>query len=186
MTTNANNAPPSNAPGADTVASFQATAQRFGLSADAVNKTLAAHSVQPQQQPGQQQPVGGAGGQAFTDDPRFTGERPVVDTLDEHKLPSLSDAQKLQAANTLSKYWTGNQQVLEDALKAAGIERVPDEDLGPHKRSQAEKDFDNAFGGVAADTYDLQGAYLGARIEAAELPNVDRNFRSMLEAISMP
>ncbi|HEV2549263.1 MAG TPA: hypothetical protein VGU20_18120, partial [Stellaceae bacterium] len=181
MTTPTNTPPTSPAVSADTVASFQATAQRFGLSADAVAKTLAAHGVQPPQQQGQEnKPVGGPGGQ------NVTADRPIVDTLDSHKLPSLSDAQKIKAAETLSKFWTGDAKVLEDALKAAGIERVPDEDLGPHKRSQAERDFDNAFGGVAADTYDLQGAYLGARIEAAELPNVDRNFRSMLEAISMP
>ena len=164
MTTN--NTPPSDA----TVAAFKATAAKYGLSADAANKTLAAHGVAVEQQ---QQ--GGPTGQAVA------SERPVIETLNEHKHPSLNDRQLGQAAETLRKFWTGDPKVLEDALARAGVkETVAD------NRTDREKSFDASLGGARPEEYALDGVYQGRSIEPAELGNVDRDMRTMLSAMETP
>ncbi|HEV2545914.1 MAG TPA: hypothetical protein VGU20_01115 [Stellaceae bacterium] len=164
------NAPPSSAA---TAAAFQATAAKYGLNGDAVAKTLAAHGLQPQQ------PAGGPSGQNLTGDrSQQTGD------LNAAKHPSLNDRQKIQAATTLQKYWTGSPEVLEEALARAGLERIqPD---ATDKRTELEKSFDASLGGVAPDAYDFNGVYVGHKIEAGDLGNVDRNFRTALSAMEVP
>jgi hypothetical protein len=162
---------------ADAVAQFQQTAAKYGVSADAVNKTLGAHGAAPVEQP----PPGGAGSQAVLAD------RPIVDTLNEHKHPTLSDRQLEQAAATLTKFWTGDPQVLRDALERAGLQEV-DVDDPNDQRGELEKSFDATLGGVRPEEYDLNGVYMGRTgdIDTGGLAEVDRDMRTMLSAIEIP
>jgi len=161
----------------EAVTSFQATAAKYGLSGDAVNKTLGAHGAAPVETPA----PGGPGSQAVLAD------RPIVDTLNEHKHPTLSDRQLEQAAATLTKFWTGDPQVLRDALERAGLQEVDVEDPND-QRGELEKSFDATLGGVRPEEYDLNGVYTGrsGNIDTGGLTEVDRDMRTMLSAVEMP
>jgi hypothetical protein len=150
----------------DARATFTASLERAGYSRADIDAKLGA---QQQQSPSGSQQT----------------PRQPVETLDWKKHPTLTDRQRKQAAETLTKFWTGDPQVLRDALEREGLGEVDDAN---DTRSEPERAFDAAFGGAAPGDYDLNGLYVGraAGMDTAELAAFDADLRGALSAMEVP
>lgn len=148
---------------------FTARAKAAGLSDEAIAKTLGAHKVSSQP------PAA----------PPKRASSVVVDSLDAAKLPSLSDRQKMAAADQLSKFWTGDPDELRQALEAAGLTEV-DADEDP--RGEAEQAFDQSTLAPAAspDDYHLNYAGRAGELDIAGIAATDGDFRNNFAAASVP
>src|SRR5690348_1600504 len=99
-------------------ASFQQTAAQYGVNPDA---TLAAHGVKLQK-------TGAPSGANAEQITGGSGQKGAQVDLSPENLPRMTDAQTVAMGEQLLRHWTGPREVLEEALKRAGLEPVPDVD----------------------------------------------------------
>jgi hypothetical protein len=144
--------------------------------------SLAAYGYDPQGQP--IQPATPAAAPA----PATPARQPGHDSeLSAAKLPRLAPSELEQAAETLSKHWTGDPAVLDAALRGAGL--IPSEEAGEAELSPAEADYEASAFGASADPadYDLNGVWIGrSGVSVAEMGEVQQDMQQMLSAMAYP
>lgn len=146
------------APSAEVIEAFKSRAKAAGVSDEAIAATLGRHTGQA--------PASAAKPATMRAD------------LDAAKLPTFTAGEKEALAGNLAKHWSGDPQVLQDAITAAGIK--PN---AADPRTEAERDFDTQLGGVAPGEYNLNGVYLGRDAAAIAL---DRTLRASLSGMEIP
>ena len=105
--------------------------------------------------------------------------------LNAAKLPRLSNPQLEQAADQLSKHWTGDPRVLHEAFERAGLTEVDD---AADRRTELEQGFDATFGAPeSGDEYDLGNLFVGrVEYDAYERAEIAGAVRSSLHEMKIP
>jgi len=93
----------------------------------------------------------------------------------------LSPQQSEQAAETLTKHWTGDPAVLRTALENAGLVEADTED----GRSEAARAFDAAHGGLDPSGYSINGAFVGTNLDAPTALQMSDEMRSAFSALGL-
>lgn len=145
----------------EAMATFKAQLEARGIDPSA---TLAKFSAQ---QPGGSKP---------SDLPNASP--PTIDTSN----PRFSDDQLQQAAENLARWWTGDPQLLKDALARSGI-TLPEANPGPDPRSSIAQEFDGSALAPPTDQsqYELGDLFVNVEgFELADLPAMAGNIRGVL------
>jgi hypothetical protein len=98
----------------------------------------------------------------------------------------LTPAEMATGADTLRKFWTGDQAELDAALAQAGAPMVNDT---PDTRTDAEREFDNSSLGVPVDPseYDLLNVFVSREgLSSNELPALAGSIREALGSFGVP
>lgn len=105
-------------------------------------------------------------------------------------LPRLTAEQTAALADNLRKFWTGDPEALEAALKGAG---VPAEQPVADTRTEEERSFDGStLGAVQPSEYDLNGLWVGHNVSDRfgyldnDLPAMEASLRSTMSELSVP
>lgn len=152
----------------ETAASFRQQMAARGLDPSA---TLAKHGV------GQQQPPADT-----TSRPKATSYAPDIGP---DGLPRFTSEQTNALAENLKRYWSGPMEVLEAALKNAGV--APINEPVTDTRTDEEREFDNSsLGAGAPGDYDLNGLWLGRGASLEDMAELTGPIRTALSALSVP
>jgi len=152
------------APTQETLDKFAADMRARGIDASA---TLAKHAVQQ------------AG------DPQSDARADLQPTINAATgVRGLSPSEVATAADTLRKFWTGDQAELDAALERAG---APTADTAPDTRTDAEREFDgSSLGARAPEEYELNGLWLGRDADMHDAATTTDAIRTALSALSVP